>query len=401
MTRDEAVALAQQAILRSNLRLVEGVERERAARAAAPNSAATLGATAVRTDALPLIAVTSATGWECYAIVEELLQSRRFRVRALYRTPGTQAAARLEALFAKTEAEAPGLLTLHAGVDLNSVDALRRAFADCSGVVLYNTANTSSAGRVTNHGRDARGGRAVVMRQVRAALEALQATPSVRQVVTLIFPTDKITGIADEAPEIPWWIDQKLRLSDFLRDQGVNVTCIHRPAYYYAMHRVDYTAQAHFRGDTALSRTMIRENNIPGITPPDFLVNWVDVRDIGKWVGTCFEHPDVFRNQNLHLTSSAHTGHELVEIAERCNRHGTRFRYRQFPLWLMKSLAPFSEEVVYPLRYAEWYQARGNAYDFAAESDLAHLDRIHPRWTFERELEFWGIDDLRPARAGR
>ena len=393
MRRDEAVALAQQAILRNNRRLIDAVERERAARAAKGSIAAS------PTAALPLVAVTSATGWECYAIVEELLKSRRFRVRALYRTPGTQAAARLEALLAKTEAEQPGLLTLHSGVDLNSVDALRRAFADCSGVVLYNTANTSSAGRITNHGRDAAGGRAVVMRQVMAALEALRATPSMQQVVTLIFPTDKITGIADDAPEIPWWIDQKLRLSDFLRGQGIDVTCIHRPAYYYAMHRVEYTAQAHFRGDSALSRTMIREDNIPGITPPDFLVNWVDVRDVGKWVGTCFEHPDVFRNENLHLASSAHTGQELVSIAERCNRHGTRFRYRQFPLWLMKSLAPFSGEVVYPLRYAEWYHSQGNGYDFASEADLADLDRIHPRWTFERELEFWGINDIKPQRA--
>ena len=39
---------------------------------------------------------------------------------------------------------------------------------------------------------------------------------------------------------------------------------------------------------------MIREDNIPGITAPDFLVNWVDVRDVGKWVGTCFEYPEVF-----------------------------------------------------------------------------------------------------------
>jgi hypothetical protein len=239
------------------------------------------------------------------------------------------------------------------------------------------------------------------MRQVTAALAALRASPTVRQVVTLIFPTDKVTGIADEAPSIPWWIDQKLRLSDFLRGQGVDVTCIHRPAYYYAMHRVDYTAQDHFRGESSLSRTMIREDNIPGITEPDFLVNWVDVRDVGKWVGTCFEHPDVFRNENLCIASSAHTGRELVAIAERQNRHGTRFRYRQFPLWLMKLLARFSEEVVYPLRYAQWYHARGNGYDFGSNDALADLDRVHPRWTFERELEFWGINDIRPRRPPR
>lgn len=398
MDRDTAVRLAQDAIKANNHRLVEAVLARRAAR----ERAAGPGATPRGADApagLPLIAVTCATGWECYAIVEELVQTRRFRVRALYRTPGTQAAARLEALHARVAAEAPGLLALQSGVDMNSAELLTRAFEGCDGVVLYNTANTSRAGGVTNHGKDPVGGRAVVMRQVTAALAALRANPSVRQVVTLIFPTDKVTGIADDAPPIPWWIDQKLRLSDFLRGQGVNVTCLHRPAYYYAMHRVDYTAQAHFRGDSRLSRTMISEGNIPGITPPEFLVNWVDVRDVGKWVGTCFEYPEVFANESLSIASSAHTGHELVEIAGRCNRHGTRFAYRQFPMWLMQLLARFSEEVVYPLRYAQWYHSRGNGYDFASNADLADLERVHPRWSFERELEFWGINDLRPRRA--
>jgi hypothetical protein len=388
MDRDTAVKLAQQAIKANNKRLVDALLARKAEREAKSASAPS---------ATPTIAVTCATGWECYAIVEELVATKRFRVRALYRTPGTQAAARLEALFKKAEAERPGLLTLHSGVDMNSTETLTKAFAGCTGVVLYNTANTSKAGKITNHGNDPVGGRAVVMRQVSAALAALKANPSVRQVVTLIFPTDKVTGIADDAPQIPWWIDQKLRLSDFLRGQGVNVTCIYRPAYYYAMHRVDYTAQAHFRGSGALSRNMIGENNIPGITDPDFMVNWIDVRDVGKWVGTCFEYPEVFSNQNLSLASSALTGHQLVEIAERCNRHGTKFRYRQFPLWLMKVLARVSEEVVYPLRYAEWYHAKGNGYDFAGQEDLADLDRVHPLWTFERELEFWGINDIKPA----
>jgi hypothetical protein len=53
---------------------------------------------------------------------------------------------------------------------------------------------------------------------------------------------------------------------------------------------------------------------------------------------------------------------------------------------------------VYPLRYAQWYNNQGNGYDFASEADLADLDRVHPRWTFERELEAWGINDIRPAR---
>jgi hypothetical protein len=383
--------MAQQAIKAKNRRLIDTVlkiQAERAGRSPAEKPITEL----------PLIAVTCATGWECYAIVEELARTRRFRVRALYRTPGTQAAERLESLFRETEAAHTGLLTLHAGVDMNSEQKLTAAFAGCDGVVLYYTANTSKAGRITNHGNDPAGGRAAVMRQVIASLAALKANPSVKQCVTLIFPTDKVTGIVDDAPQIPWWIDQKLRLPAFLRGQGINVTCIHRPAYYYAMHRVDYTAKEHFRGDTRLSRTMIREGNIPGITDPGFLVNWVDVRDVGKWVGTCFEYPEVFSNQDFSLASCALTGHQLVEIAERSNRHGTKFRYRQFPQWLMKMLSLFSEETVYPLRYAQWYNDRGNGYDFASEDDLADLDRIHPRWTFERELEFWGINDIRPAK---
>jgi len=389
MDRDTAVKLAQQGIKANNKRLVDALLARKAERGLAQPSTSPSD--------VPIIAVTCATGWECYAIVEELVTTRRFRVRALYRTLGTQAAARLEALLKKTEAEAPGILTLQSGVDMNSAETLTRSFAGCSGVVLYNTANTSQAGKITNHGNDPVGGRPVVMRQAQAALSALRANPSVKQVITLIFPTDKVTGIADQAPPIPWWIDQKLRLSDFLRGQGVNVTCIYRPAYYYAMHRVDYTAHAHFRGSGALSRNMITENNIPGITDPDFLVNWVDVRDIGKWVGTCFEYPEILNNENLSLASSAVTGQQLVEIAERCNRHGTKFRYRQFPLWLMKVLSRVSEEVVYPLRYAEWYNERGNGYDFASQEDLADLERVHPLWTFESELEFWGINDIKPS----
>ena len=391
MDRDTAVRMAQQAIRSKNRRLVDAVLKIRAERAGRPHNEKPI-------DALPLIAVTCATGWECYAIAEELAKTRQFRVRALYRTPGTQAAARLDALLKETEAAHPGLLTLHSGVDMNSEQKLTEAFAGCDGVVLYYTANTSKAGKITNHGNDPAGGRAAVMRQVMASLAALRANPSVKQVVTLIFPTDKVTGIVDDAPEIPWWIDQKLRLSAFLRGQGINVTCIHRPAYYYAMHRVDYTAKEHFRGDTRLSRTMIRENNIPGITDPGFLVNWVDVRDVGKWVGTCFEYPEVFSNQDFSIVSCALTGHQLVEIAERTNRHGTKFRYRQFPQWLMKMLSLFTEEVVYPLRYAQWYNDRGNGFDFACNDDLADLERIHPLWTFERELEFWGVTEIRPGQ---
>lgn len=385
MDRNEAVKLAQQAIKASNKRLIDQV--------------LAAGATQQAAGEKPLIAVTCSTGWECYAIVEELVATRRFRVRALYRTPGTQAAKRLESLLEKTEAEAPGLLSLHSGVDMNSVEKLSQAFADCDGAVLYFTANTSKAGKITNHGNDPEAGRAVVMRQVMATVAALKANPSVKQAITLIFPTDKITHLADKGPQNPWWIAQKLRLSDFIREQGINVTCIHRPAYYYAMHRVDYTAQEHFRGETKLSRTMISENNLPGINPPDFMVNWLDVRDIGKWVGTCFEHPEIFRNQNFHVASCAHTGAELVEIAIRENRHGTQFKYQQFPMPVMKMLSMFKEEVIYPLRYAQWYGDEGNAYDFACEADLADLDRIHPRWTFEKELEFWGINDLKPSKA--
>ena len=100
MDRETAVQLAQQAIKAKNKRLVEAVLKIRAERP-------------VQTDRpieqLPLIAVTCSTGWECYAIVQELVTTRKFRVRALYRTPGTQAAARLEALLEKTEAEHPGL----------------------------------------------------------------------------------------------------------------------------------------------------------------------------------------------------------------------------------------------------------------------------------------------------
>ena len=199
MDRDTAVELAQQGIRANNRRLVEALLARHTARELAAGARET-GAAGNRAN-LPLIAVTCATGWECYAIVEELVLTRRFRVRALYRTPGTQAAARLEALFSRTESEAPGLLALQSGVDMNSAEALTRGFDGCAGVVLYNTANTSRAGRVTNHGNDPVGGRAVVMRQVMAALAALRANPSVRQVVCGIGGPDRYYTL-----NFLWWL---------------------------------------------------------------------------------------------------------------------------------------------------------------------------------------------------
>ena len=391
MDRDTAVQMAQHAIKAKNKSLVDAVLKIKAEREQHPLPQKSISE-------LPLIAVTCSTGWECYAVVEELTKTGKFRVRALYRTPGTQAAERLETLLKKTEAEKPGLLTLHAGVDMNSEEKLTEAFKDCDGVVLYLTANTAKAGKITNHGNDPVNGRKAFMKQVMASLGALKANPGVKHVITLIFPTDKVNGLVDDAPAAPWWIHQRLRFSDFLRDQGINVTVIHRPAYYYGMHRVDYTNTTQLRGETAMSKTMIKENNLPGINDPDFMVNWVDVRDVGKWVGTCFEYPEVFSNQSFSIASCAMTGNEAVAIAERTNKHGTRFKYKIFPQWVMKMISVFTEEVVYPLRYAQWYNDRANGYDFASNDDLADLEKIHPRWTFEKKLEDWGITDIRPGQ---
>ncbi len=389
MDRDTTVAMAQGAIKAKNKRLVEAVLKLKAERG--QNEEKLLAER-------PLVAVTCSTGWESYAIVEELTKTQKFRVRALYRTPGTQAAERLEALLETTERENPGLLTLHSGVDMTSAEKLTEAFRDCDGVVLYCTANEAKAGKVNNHGNDPEGGRTAFMKQVSASLVALKANPSVQQVITLVFPSDKVTGIADKYPEIPWWMDQRLRFSDLMRAQGINVTCIHRPAYYYAMHRVDYTNTKQQRGDSSMSQTMISEDNLSGINHPDIMINWVDVRDVGKWCGTCFEYPEVFLNQTFSIASAAMTGNEAVAIAEKTNKHGTTFKYQQFPMEMMKKYAESTPEVIYPIRYAEWYGRGGNAYDFRSNDDLADLEKIHPRWTFEAKLESWGITDIKPAK---
>ncbi len=390
MDRDTAVTMAQAAIKSKNRRLVDAVLKLKAEREQHGVEEKPLAER-------PLIAVTVSTGWESYAVVEELTKTRKFRVRALYRTPGTQAAERLETLLEATEQECPGLLTLHSGVDMTSAEKLTESFKDCDGVVLYCTANEAKAGKVTNHGNDPVSGRIAFMKQVSASLIALKANPSVRQVITLVFPTDKVRGIADDYPQIPWWIEQRHRFSDLLRAEGINVTCIHRPAYYYAMHRVDYTNTKQQRGDSAMAQTMITEDNLSGINYPDIMINWVDVRDVGKWCGTCFEYPEVFLNETFSIASAAMTGNEAVAIAERTNKHGTTFKYKQFPMEMMKKYAEKTPEVVYPIRYAEWYGRGGNAYDFAGNDDLADLEKIHPRWTFEAKLESWGITDIKPA----
>jgi len=391
MDRDTAVRLAQEAIKAKNKRLVEAVLALQEERERKPVSELPIAER-------PMIAVTCSTGWECYAVVQELINTRKFRVRALFRTPGTSAAGRLERLLELTEPTHPGLLTLHSGVDMYSEEKLTEGFADCSGVVLYVTANSSKAGKINNHGDDPVGGRPLVMKQIVAMIAAMKANPSVTHAVTLVFPPDKVRGIVPDAPEAPWWIQQRLRISDFMRGQGINVTCIHRPAYYFGMHRVDYTAQEAFRGNSQLSKNMIKENAMPGIMEPDFMVNWVDVRDVGKWVGTVFEYPEVFSNEDFSIASTALTGNQRVEIAERMNRHGTKFAFKQFSKWLIRMLSLVTKEVIYPLRYQQWYNDKANGYDFASVEDLADLERIHPLWTFEKKLEDWGINDIKPSK---
>ncbi len=391
MDRDMAVKMAQEAIKAQNKQLVDAVLRIKAEREQTPAAEKSI-------EDLPLIGVTCSTGWECYAIVEELTKTRNFRGRATYRTPGTQAAQRLADLLQETEKTHAGLLSLHSGIDMYSDETLTKAFADCDGVVLYVTANSAKAGKISNHGNDPEGGRAAVMRQVMAMIGAIRANPSIKHAVTLVFPRDKVRGIVDAAPEAPWWVQQRLRVSDFLRMAGVNVTCIHRPSYYFNMHRVDYTAKADFRGDTALSRTLIKENTVPGIMEPDYLVNWVDVRDVGKWVGTVFEYPEVFSDVDFCIASCALTGNQRVEVCKKINKHGTPFKYKQFPKLIMKTIALFNEEVVYPLRYTQWYNDEGNAYDFSCNEDLADLERMHPLWTFEKKLMDWGIDESKPSK---
>lgn len=391
MDRDTAVHMAQQAIKAQNKMLIDQVLEIQATREKEAQTETPI-------EELPLIAVTCSTGWECYAIVSELVQSRKFRVRALYRTPGTHASKRLDNLLQTTEQTHPGLLTLHPHTDMFSPETLTEAFTDCNGVVIYLTANASKAGKFRAHGNDPARGREAVMRQATALLQAIKANPSITHSVMVTFPPDKVTDFVPSAPETPWFIAQRLRLVHFFREQGLNLTCIHRPAYYYAMHRVDYTAQADIRGDTALSRTTIRENYVPGIMPPDFMVNWVDVRDVGKWVGTCFEYPEVFSNQSFSIASCALTAKQRVEVVQKINKYGVMFSYKRFPPIVMRMIQLFNDEVSYPLKYTQWYNEKGNAYDFANEEDLADLDKIHPRWTFEKKLISWGIDELKPRK---
>jgi hypothetical protein len=50
------------------------------------------------------------------------------------------------------------------------------------------------------------------------------------------------------------------------------------------------------------------------------------------------------------------------------------------------------------LRYQQWYTDKANGYDFASNEDLDDLQRIHPLWTFDKKLEDWGINDIKPSK---
>jgi hypothetical protein len=54
--------------------------------------------------------------------------------------------------------------------------------------------------------------------------------------------------------------------------------------------------------------------------------------------------------------------------------------------YTISPLALFNQEVVYPLRYTQWYNDKANGYDFACNEDLADLERIHPSLNLTLDL---------------
>ena len=193
MDRDTAVRMAQEAIRSKNKQLIDAVLNLQAKKENNPMPPRSVSE-------LPLIGVTCSTGWECYAIVTELAKTGKFRIRAMFRTKGTPASQQLETLGKNVEAKTPGLLELRAGIDLTNPEVLTDAFTGCDGIVLYLTANSSKAGKFKFHGNDQVHGRIAFMEQVLASLTALKVNPSIRHVITLVFPTDKVTDMADKSP---------------------------------------------------------------------------------------------------------------------------------------------------------------------------------------------------------
>lgn len=262
----------------------------------------------------PVVLVTGATGNQGGAVVDALLGTGAWTVRALTRDPGGPAA---RALTQRGVAIAAG--------DMDDPDSLKKALSGAYGV--FSVQNSRTAGRAGE------------VRQGRNVIDAA-VTAGVRQVVyTSVGGVERVRGIPH--------FDTKWKIEQHLRATGLTWTIL-RPTT--------------FTGVFTMRGASVGLSMMAAALGPTKTLQMIAVPDIGVFARLAFERPEQFAGQALELAGDDLT---VAQIARTLRNAGRRIRYTYLPKRLLKLAGPEAKMLL-------WFGETGYA------ADIPALRRIHP-----------------------
>jgi uncharacterized protein YbjT (DUF2867 family) len=262
----------------------------------------------------PIILVTGATGNQGGAVVDALIDSGNWAVRALTRSP-TGAPAR--ALAARGVEVTAG--------DLADAESLRPALTGVHGV--FSVQNSRTAGLAGE------------VRQGRTLID-VAASAGVRHLVySSVGGVERVRGIPH--------FDTKWRIERHLRDSTVDWTIL-RPTTFTEV----FTIRGASIGLSMMAATLGTDKTLQMIAVPD----------IGVFARLAFERPGEHVGRAVELAGDELT---VPQIAETLRGSGRRIRLARLPKSLLKLMGPESRMLL-------WFGESGYA------ADIAALRREHP-----------------------
>ncbi|MDK4733041.1 NmrA/HSCARG family protein [Rhizobium sp. CNPSo 3490] len=289
----------------------------------------------------PLIAVTGATSKQGRSVVATLLESQRFRVRALTRRKDSPEALRLEKLGAEIAA---------VPLELGLQKEFAAAFKGADGAFLM---TPPIAPPQTT---EAPLGRQLADAAVEAGLGHI--------VFSTLENVDKITGGTKYAPHFT----DKARVADYIRGLPISHSFVMLAFFYTNL--IEYYAPR-MEGDTLL---------LPIYLPEDFRAPFVDpLTATGPVVLEIFSNPERYNGKTLPVVGDIISPREMVETFQRVT--GLKAEYRDaftrggllhyFPEFAANEL--LVREILGMVEYAVEYGY------FGKEHDLEWSRRLNPQ----------------------
>jgi uncharacterized protein YbjT (DUF2867 family) len=262
----------------------------------------------------PIVAVAGATGNQGGAVLDALLGSDAWTVRALTRNPAGPAA---RALAARGADVVPA--------DLDDAGSLRDALAGAHGV--FGVQNSRTAGLDGE------------VRQGKALIDAAVSAGVRHFVYTSVGGTERVRGIPH--------FDTKWQIEEHLRAAGLPWTIL-RPTTFATM----FTMRGAGVGLSMMAATLGSDKTLQLIAVPD----------IGVFARLAFEHPERFTGRAIEIAGDELT---VPQIARALRAAGRRTRYVRLPKPLLKLMGAEAKMLF-------WFGESGYS------ADIPALRRLHP-----------------------